>query len=160
MGLGGFLCFGGLESDGVDEWVVEALWGFRGQKCFRPFTFYSTSPRLLAYHGLHPNLTTAQCQYFQQHGWYTSLHLSEQQQQSVNALWLLFPSPIPSLCYGYHPYVQCRFSRHQSAIPFGLLCHYHPVFVRICMHPKVRLCSLCLEGGVYKVSWCGKVDCV
>lgn len=25
--FGGFLCFGGLESDGVDEWVVEALWG-------------------------------------------------------------------------------------------------------------------------------------
>ncbi len=123
-------------------------------------SFYSTSPRLLAYHGLHPNLKTAQCQYFQQHGWYTSLHLSEQQQQSVNALWLLFPSPIPSLCYGYHLYVHCQFPRHQSAIPYGLLCHYHPVFVRICMHPKVRLCSLCLEGGVYKVSWCGKVDCV
>lgn len=48
MGLGGFLCFGGLEPDGVDEWVVEALWGYRGQECFRPFTFYSTSPRLLA----------------------------------------------------------------------------------------------------------------
>jgi hypothetical protein len=27
MGLGGFLCFGRLESDGVDEWVIEALWG-------------------------------------------------------------------------------------------------------------------------------------
>jgi hypothetical protein len=39
MAFGGFLCFGRLESDGVDEWVIEALWGFRGQKCFRPFTF-------------------------------------------------------------------------------------------------------------------------
>ncbi len=98
MGLGGFLCFGGLESDGVDEWVVEALWGFRGQKCFRPFTFFLLD-------------------------------------QSSSAC-LPWPTSAPDDC------------------------PMHPVFVRICMHPKVRLCSLCLEGGVYKVSWCGKVDCV